>query len=199
MQQQDDTNGTGQGAAQQDVPVAQASTSDDGAKQDWNALQEELQKLRDLAGRAQADLQNAKARAEREASDIRAFATESIIRRLLPTLDNFQRAFQHVPDDLQGHEWVKGVAVIEQELMRTVTDAGLKRMDSMGTVVDPQFHEVLTMGPGQEGIVTEVFEEGYLLHGKVLRPAKVRAGDGAAAAEDEGRGTKDQGNNRGTE
>lgn len=179
MQQQDDSQAS-------DDAVTQGGSS---VQQDWNALQEELQKLRDLAGRAQADLQNAKARAEREAVDIRTFATETMLHRLLPTLDNFQRAFQHVPDDLQGHEWVKGVEAIEQEFLRTLSDAGLRRMESMGEMVDPYRHDVLTIGPGKEGVVTEVFEEGYTLHEKVIRPAKVRAGDGAVAAEDEGQGS----------
>ena len=155
-------------------------TSDDAGAQ-IEALQAELAKLRDLAARAQADLQNAKARVERDAEELRKFASESMIRRILPTLDNFQRAFQHVPEDLQSHEWVKGVAAIESDLMKQMADAGLKRMQSSGAIVDPQRHEVLSIGPGKDGIVTDVFEEGYELNGKVLRPAKVKAGDGSAA------------------
>jgi len=142
-------------------------------------MQSELDKFRDLAGRAQADLQNAKARVERESGELRKFAGEGMIRRILPTLDNFQRAFQHVPEELQTHEWVRGVAAIEQDLMKQMEEAGLKRMKSLGELADPARHEILTIGPGKEGIVTEVFEEGYELHGKVLRPAKVRAGDGS--------------------
>ena len=138
----------------------------------------ELDTYREIAARAQADLQNAKVRIEREGGDMRKFATESIVRRILPTLDNFQRAFLHVPNELKDHEWVKGVAAIEQDLMKQMSDAGLKRMQSMGQVVDPLRHETLSLGPGTEGTVVEVFEEGYELNGKVLRPAKVRAGDG---------------------
>jgi molecular chaperone GrpE len=157
-----------------------SSLSDDAAEQ-IAALEEELMKMRDLAARAQADLQNAKGRIEREADDLRKFATESLLRRLLPTLDNFQRAFIHVPEELKDHEWVKGVAAIEQDLMRQMTDVGLKRMQSLGEISDPHRHEVLNLGPGAEGIVVEVYEEGYELHGKVIRPAKVRAGDGSAS------------------
>lgn len=143
------------------------------------ALQEELNKFRDMAARAQADLQNAKARGEREAQEMRMFAGESIIRRILPTLDNFQRAFQHVPAELQSHEWVKGVSAIEADLMKQMTDAGLKRMQSVGEPADPQRHEILSLGTGKDGEVLEVFEEGYELNGKVIRPAKVKAGDGS--------------------
>lgn len=141
-------------------------------------LQVELLKMKDLAARAQADVQNVRVRGEREAVELRMFASESILRKILPTLDNFQRAFQHIPDDLLSHEWVKGVQAIENDLMKQVNEAGLQRMQSLGETVDPNRHEVLGLGAGESEKVIEVFEEGYELHGKVLRPAKVKAGDG---------------------
>ncbi len=142
------------------------------------AAQAELAKWKDSAARAQADLQNAKARMEREAGELRKYASEQTIRKILPTLDNFQRAFQHIPEVLQKEEWIKGVTAIEQELFKHLADAGLKRMKTLGEVSDPARHEIITMGPGIEGTVTEVLEEGYELHDRVLRPAKVRVGDG---------------------
>jgi|CXWL01.1.fsa_nt_gi molecular chaperone GrpE (heat shock protein) len=145
-------------------------------------LKEELNAFRDLAGRAQADLLNAKARGEREADDLRKYASESMIRKILPTLDNFQRAFQHVPSELATHEWVKGVSAIEADLMSQMTAAGLKRMQSVHQPVDASRHEILTAGPGPIDTVIEVFEEGYELNGKVLRPAKVKVGDGSEKA-----------------
>lgn len=145
------------------------------------AAQAEIARLKDIAGRAQADLQNAKQRLEREAADLRAYAGEGVIRRILPTLDNFQRAFSSVPAEVAGHEWVKGVTAIEQDLLKQVTEMGLERMKSLGETVDPAKHEVVTLGPGKEGTVIDILEEGYLLNGKVIRPAKVRAGDGSAA------------------
>ncbi|OGJ79088.1 nucleotide exchange factor GrpE [Candidatus Peribacteria bacterium RIFOXYC1_FULL_58_8] len=147
-----------------------------------DALRRESAQLKDMAGRAQADLQNAKDRLERERQDVSKFALEGTLRRLLPTIDNFQRAFTHLPADLKDHDWVKGVAAIEQELVRQVTDLGLQKMESLGAVLDPTQHEVLQTGPGEQGKVIEVFEEGYVFNGKVLRPAKVRVGDGGQAA-----------------
>lgn len=144
------------------------------------ALEAEVKKFRDLAARAQAELQNAKARSEKEAADMRMFASESLIRRLLPTLDNFQRAFAHMPDELKTHEWVKGLYAVEQELLKQLEAVGLQRMQSMGAAVDPQYHEVLMTGesedPSQVGTVIAVFEEGYLLGPRVLRVAKVEQG-----------------------
>ncbi len=161
-------------------PTPPADTKQTG--DDASSLRAELARVKDIAGRAQADLQNAKQRLEREANDLRSYATEGVIRRILPTLDNFQRAFQSVPSDLAGHEWVKGVTAIEQDLFRQVTELGLQRMQSLGAPVDPQRHDVLSAGPGADGTVVEVFEEGYTLNGKILRPAKVRAGDGSQPA-----------------
>lgn len=140
------------------------------------ALQEELNRLKEIAGRAQADLQNAKDRLQREAEEFRRYAAEGVIRRLLPTIDNFQRAVKHVPAELKDHEWVRGIVAMEQELLRGLQDAGLKRMESLGVPVDATKHEVLMTGSGEEGRVIEVFEEGYLLHDKVLRVAKVKVG-----------------------
>ena len=159
------------------VPPANHAQGDDQSAA-LDAALAEVARLKDIAGRAQADLQNAKQRLEREANDLRSYASEGVIRRILPTLDNFQRAFQSVPKDLAAHEWVKGVTAIEQDLLKQVTELGLKRMESLGKPVDPAEHEVLTAGPGEDGTVAEVFEEGYTLNGKVIRPAKVRAGNG---------------------
>ncbi|MBI3336008.1 nucleotide exchange factor GrpE [Candidatus Peregrinibacteria bacterium] len=139
-------------------------------------LEIELSRLKEMAARAQADLQNAKDRLQREAEEFRRYAAEGVMRRLLPTIDNFQRAIKHVPDDLKNNEWAKGVVAMEQELLRQLNEAGLKRMESLGNIVDPTKHEVLMTGPGEEGKVIEVFEEGYMLHDKILRIAKVKVG-----------------------
>ncbi len=141
-------------------------------------LTEQVAKLTDMAARSQADLQNAKQRMERDARDLRQFAAESVLHKLLPTIDNFQRAFLHLPEDLKNHEWVKGVAAIEQELIKQVGEMGLKKMESLGQIADAHRHEVLTLGEGEEGKIVEVFEEGYELNGKVIRPAKVKVGGG---------------------
>lgn len=161
------------------------NTDDDATLSELDALRAALQqaqaeadRLKDMAARAQADLQNAKGRIEREAGEARKFATEETIRRLLPTVDNFQRAFQHLPEELQAHEWVKGVLGIEQALMRELQGLGLMRMSSLGQQVDTQRHEILQSAPGTEGEILEVFEEGFQLHDRVLRPAKVKVGSG---------------------
>lgn len=151
--------------------------SDDNA-QNGEQTTDELARLKDMAARAQADLQNAKARLEKEAQQIRAYAVQGLVERLLPTVDNFQRAFSHLPEDLKDHDWVKGLQATEQQLMSDLTAVGLKKMDSLGKPVDPERHEVLQAGDGEKDTVVNVLEEGYELNGKVIRPAKVTVGSG---------------------
>lgn len=141
-----------------------------------------LQKMKELAARAQADLQNAKDRMDRQAVEIGKFALEGFLMRILPTIDNFQRAFSHLPGELKDNDWVKGVQAVEQALLRDLEGVGLRKIQSAGQKVDPAKHEVLQTGPGEEGMIVEVFEDGYELHGKILRPAKVKLGNGEKAA-----------------
>ncbi len=146
--------------------------------EETKAKQSEAEKFREVAARAQADLQNAKARMERERDELGSFAIGTVLKRLLPVVDNFQRAFGHLPEALKGDEWAKGVSAIEQDLVKILAEIGLKKMESLGQPADPEKHEVLTAGPGAQGVITEVFEDGYELKGKVLRVAKVKVGDG---------------------
>lgn len=143
-------------------------------------LQAQVAKLTDIAGRSQADLQNAKVRMERDADDLKRFALQSIMMKLLPVLDHFDRAMKQVPQDLASSEWVKGVSAIEKDFAQKLADSGLVKFESLGQPVDPVRHEVITLGPGKEGIITQVFEDGYELGGKVVRVAKVTVGDGSA-------------------
>jgi len=141
-------------------------------------LRAQITKLRDMAGRAQADLQNAKDRLQREGEEVRKYALENTLLALLPTVENFQRAFTHLPEELKAHDWVKGVSAVEQELIRHLSGLGLAKMECLGESVDPHKHEVLQTGPGKQDAIIEVFEDGYTLNGKVLKPVKVRVGDG---------------------
>ena len=141
-------------------------------------LTEQLKKHSETASRAQAELGNAKIRLEKEAMDMRKFAAESVLLRFLPTIDNLQRALKALPKDLEENSWVKGIVALEQAFLKEVGELGLKRFESLGQPLDAQRHEVLMQGPGEAGKVVEVLEDGYELHGKVVRAAKVKVGEG---------------------
>jgi molecular chaperone GrpE len=145
------------------------------------ALEVELQKMKELAARAQADLQNAKMRMAKDEEERRRFVSEVVLLRFVPVIDHFQRAFQHLPQELKDHEWVKGMTVIARDLMKELQGMGLRKMEGLvGKKVDSLKHEVLLTGPGEGGIILEVIEDGYEVNGRLLRPAKVKVGQGTA-------------------
>lgn len=139
-------------------------------------LTQQLKRHTEVASRAQAELQNAKIRLEKESMELRKFASETALRKLLPTIDNLQRALKTLPKDIENNEWVKGIVALEQEFLKQVGELGLKKFESLGKPVDPERHEVLMEGLGEAGKVIEVIEDGYELYGKVIRPAKVKVG-----------------------
>jgi molecular chaperone GrpE len=139
-------------------------------------LEEKVTVANDQEARAKAELANAKIRLEKEASDLRKFASEMTLRKLLPTIDNLQRALNHLPADLTENDWVKGIVALEQGFLKQVNELGLQKMDVLGQAFDATRHEVLLEGEGAAGTVIEVLEDGYELSGKVIRPAKVKVG-----------------------
>lgn len=141
-------------------------------------LTEQLKRSSEVASRAQAELQNAKIRMEKDATELRKFASEMALRKFLPTIDNLQRALKNLPKDIESNEWVKGIVALEQQFLKEVGELGLKRFESLNQPVDPHRHEVLMQAAGEAGKVIEVLEDGYELHGKILRPAKVKVGGG---------------------
>lgn len=136
-------------------------------------LEMQIAKLTDLAARAQADLQNSKMRMERETKDLRKFATVPLLLALLPVRDDLMRASKQVTG---GNE---GLKQILSKLDKVLADAGVMPLDALGKTADTSKHEILNAGPGPKDIVIAVHEEGYELHGKILRPARVQVGDGS--------------------
>lgn len=135
-------------------------------------FQEQVAKLTDLAARAQADLQNFKMRMEREAGDLRKFALAPLAMKLLPVRNDLARAASAHPGD-------PGYRQVLEKLDKVLGEAGVNRMDALGNLFDPTKHEVLNTVPGEKDRVLAVFEEGYELQGRILRPAKVQVGDGS--------------------
>ena len=135
---------------------------------------------------AAADFDNAKKRLTRERDEYVRFSQENLIRQLLPVLDNFERALAHSdsaggppglwPEAAGGQAVGAGIRMIWKQLLEHLTAHGLKRFDSEGHPFDPHFHEALEEieEEGPEGIVVKEIVAGYTLHGKLIRPAKVR-------------------------
>ncbi|MEK7528701.1 MAG: nucleotide exchange factor GrpE [Patescibacteria group bacterium] len=159
-------------------PTDQTQTATNGTAE-LAAAQEEIAKLTEIAKRAMADLANYRRRVEDERGKFAQFANVSLILEILPTIDNFSRAFAHMPENLKNDDWIKGVMAIEKQLVEVLKKSGVSEMpSSVGQPLNPNKHEAIMTAPGEKDTVIEELEKGYLLGDSVLRPAKVKVGDG---------------------
>ena len=143
------------------------------------ALQQEKEKAEKYLvnwQRAEADLVNYKKRADQEKSDLAASNTAGIILNLLPVIDDFERAFESIPEESRNESWVEGMRLIERKLMSYLESIGLCKMESLGQIFDPNLHEAVCHIEGEEGKVVEEFRTGYKLKDRLLRAPMVAVG-----------------------
>lgn len=142
---------------------------------DARALAEEY---KDRLQRMAAEFQNARKRQETMLQEAIERATEGLIIKLLPILDDFQRAFENVPESLTEQEaaWIEGFHQVYHNLVRVLEEEGLQRLESEGAF-DPYEHDAISH-EAQEGMesgqIIETVRAGYRFKGKVIRPALVR-------------------------
>ena len=130
----------------------------------------------DIKLRALADNENFKRRISREAEDMRRYATESVLSDLLPVLDNLALAIEHAGDNPACKNLVMGVDMTRKIFLDTLKRHGLECVGACGEAFDPGMHEAIgtVCDPGQEeGCVAKISQSGYVLKGRVIRPAKV--------------------------
>ena len=139
-----------------------------------------------LAGwqRAQADFINYKRRSEQEREETSNFAKSALMLRLLPILDDWERALASIPDGLADLSWVDGVRLIERKLRAVLEAQGLSPIETVGEPFDPGLHEAAMQGKGKEGIVVAELQKGYKFRDRVIRPAKVVVGNGEEEEEE---------------
>jgi len=133
-----------------------------------------------LAGwqRAQADSVNYRKRFEQEKEETVKYASASLLSKLIPVLDNFDRALSNIPKAIADVPWVKGVRITYESMFKTLEAQGLKPIDCKGAVFDPSCHEALMTCKGKEGIVIQEIQKGYMYNNRLLRPARVTVGCG---------------------
>ncbi|MDH5597324.1 MAG: nucleotide exchange factor GrpE [Candidatus Peregrinibacteria bacterium] len=146
-----------------------------------NQAVDQTEELKNQLARALADLQNYKRRSEEERGSFVKFANAELLKALIPTFDNFDRSAAHLPEDLKGNDWAKGVMIVHENLMTTLEKLGVSKIDTIGQKLDPKRHEALMAGPGEKDIITEEFEAGYSFQDETIKVAKVKVGDGSQA------------------
>jgi len=128
--------------------------------------------------RAQADFINYKRRIEQERNETVKFANATLALDLLPVLDDLERALDNITPKLAGLTWVDGIGLIYRKLQAILEVHGLTEIKALGQPFDPNLHEAVLYGEGEEGKVVEELQKGYKLHDRVLRPTMVEVGKG---------------------
>ncbi len=178
------TNPTGQRGADEPDGAAQA-TAEAGAKvlEDLDALRARLQTAEkerdqylDLAQRTRADFENYQKRMQRDLATERRFAQAPLASDLLAALDNLERATAAAEKAGEKGPLVQGVAMVHSQLLDVLRRHGVTRMEALGQPFDPNLHQAVMQQPSKEHppmTVVLVLEPGYLIHDRVLRPARV--------------------------
>ncbi len=168
-----------------DEGVVEATRDDGQAPASETSLAEELQQAKTQAAeyldgwqRARAELANARKRFDKERSEAGRLANSSLLLRILPVLDDLDRALKTVPDDLRGQPWVDGIGLIQRKFSNILESEGVKPIEvKPGDQFDPTQHEAVTHEESPDfksgQIIAEV-QKGYRYGDQVLRPALVR-------------------------
>jgi molecular chaperone GrpE len=176
---------------EQPPAVESESAAEPAAPDDQAALRQELEAVKareaeylDGWQRARAELANARKRFQRDQEQAYSQATGQVLSRLLPIVDDFERALSTVPAELAGLPWVEGVSLIYRKLQLLLEAEGVTPMDATGQPFDPSAHEAVTHEPSETvpaGYVIGQVQKGYRQRDRVLRPAFVRVSAGPQA------------------
>lgn len=146
-------------------------------------LKQEVEANRDRFLRERAELENFKKRMQREKGEALRFACESLLRELLPVVDNLERALANPAQN--GQSVLDGVRLVLKSLLEILESHGVKRIEAVGTAFDPNQHEAIGKVESAEHLPNQVavqHQTGYQLHERLLRPALVSVSTGKPIA-----------------
>jgi len=151
-------------------------------------LLEEIKDIRSKAGdnydlymSTYAEMENFKKRERKEREGLVKYANESLIKEILPVIDNLENAISHARNDNNHSGLIEGVELTLDGLMKTLQKAGIKEIEAEGKVFDPNFQGAISQQTDDKiepGHVIREFQKGYLLNGRLLRPSKVIVSQG---------------------
>ncbi|MDP9727369.1 nucleotide exchange factor GrpE [Alicyclobacillus tolerans] len=141
-------------------------------------LQSELEETRQQLLRTMADFDNFRRRVRQEREELVKSAARTLLAELLPVLDNFDRALPALEQEGVSEQVSTGIGMVHRQLQTLLQKQGVERMEPLHQPFNPEFHDAVLQEAASEeypsGTVVEVLQAGYLLNGKVLRPAMVK-------------------------
>jgi len=131
--------------------------------------------------RANAEMENIKRRATRDVESARKYSVESFANDILPALDSLEQGAQAITEDTAASAMKEGMELTISMLIKALEKQGMVQIDPKGEKFDPEYHEAMTMIASEEvpgDHVIDVFQKGYQLNGRVIRPARVVVSNG---------------------
>ncbi len=150
-------------------------------------LEKQLADMKDRALREMADAENTRKRAQKEREDTAKYAVGNFAKEMLAVADNFRRALDAAPKDITDpaiKNLITGIDATERQLQSTLDQFGIKKVDPMGQMFDPNFHRVMVeveSADAPPGTIIQVMQSGYMIHDRLLREALVAVAKGASA------------------
>jgi molecular chaperone GrpE len=163
-------------AADEGTEAQIAEAAEQAIPDELTVVTRERDEYLDHLRRLKAEFDNYRKRVQRDNEELRLRAAETVVESLLPVMDNMSRALEAGDKHGEG-QLAAGLSLVADQLRGTLAGHGLEEIDvADGTSFDPEYHEAIMTQASpdhDEGTVVQVLERGYLLHGKLLRPAKV--------------------------
>lgn len=138
---------------------------------------EQIEELNDRLKRQMAEFENFRKRTEKEKSQMYDMGAKSIIEKILPVIDNFERGLAGVPEDGREDPFVVGMDMIYKQMLTTLEEAGVKQIEAVGAEFDPNFHNAVMHVEDEalgENVVAEELQKGYLYRETVVRHSMVK-------------------------
>jgi molecular chaperone GrpE len=139
-------------------------------------LEQEVNQYKELALRKAAEFENYKRRTENDQLNLLKYAAESLIIKLLPTVDDLERSLEHMTEETDAQKIKEGIQLVYNKFMKTLDEQGIKKIESIGKPFSVEFHEAL-MQRADDSVpphtVIDELETGYMYKDRVIRHAKV--------------------------
>lgn len=140
-------------------------------------LEEKVKELEDMRVRQLAEFENFRKRSEKEKSQMFEVGAKSVIEKILPVMDNFERGLQGVPEEEKDAPFVKGVEMVYKQMLTAFEEMGVKPIEAVGKEFDPNLHNAVMAVDDdslESGTVAEEMQKGYMYKESVVRHSMVK-------------------------
>lgn len=154
-------------------PEGEVSDKESAENEKPESADDRINEWKDKYTRQLAEFENFRKRTEKEKAQMYDMGAKTIAEKILPTIDNFERGLVNAPDDA----FAEGMQMVYKQLLKNLEDAGVKAIECVGKEFDPNIHNAVMHeedDSGEENIVTEELQKGYMYKDTLLRPSMVK-------------------------